>query len=1656
MGNLSCHDPAMPYNSTTSSSQALVTPALAPDQLFSLTRFPQSKSIAFIDAGVQDYRSLVTGLSAGTEVVVLDGRMDAVTQITQTLLNRHGIESLQIISHGTNGGLQLGDRWLNAATLPNYVGQLKSWGDALTEDADILLYGCNVAQDATGKAFVNLLAQSTGADVAASNNLTGNAALGGDWDLEFSTGQINQGLTANMSRSAYSSVLDTQATQFTRLNSAGTSLAPSNLVSLKDTVFFTVATPSGTQLWRKYLQGDSFNTQENLISVGANTSVGNLVTVKDTLYFTVQSGGQTNLWQMTADNTNPTGYTGGFRAPEQINGWSPGTPNVSQLTRVNDKLFFVSNNQLWHVQAPDNSIIGAVQNQGSVKPVFNSGDVNNVVSQVFNVAGTLYFSVSNSNLTQLKRAVLIPQYSGTSNILDMETQPLASPPLSNFNNFQMVGTSLYFTANGTQGNELFRIQNGQNSVQSMGDLNPGLANANPTNLTVVNGTLYFIAQDQVGKRLWKIGANDPAPGIISLEPGVSNPKNLITVDSVLYLTIRDGASNDRIIRYNPASSGNPFQPLYMQSAPNANIQIIDSAYADGRIYFTATEGSSTVRKLYTAKHSISDPLYVDALLPSSNAAIPPSIENFRTVNGNVYFSTTEPMGETRIWKSRRTEPYPNPLDSIGQVGFLPSLTLPTSPGSVTSRVLSDWMVVDGKVLLVADQFNQGKEIIAISSQAPIFNLSNNINYQENATPTLIALNSNAPYTLAPGSRITVRIEAGTNASDRFTILPGTNPTNAVTIDGRIIKFQNETVATYTGGTGRDLIITFDPNKKIAPGLVRTILDQIAYSSTSENLSSPNNGSTLKIEIRIQDAEGGAARQTVNLSMIGVNDAPIVGIQKELLIGAPEAGWVIVGPPGAVTGVSTTQIVTTTNLAYQAGLSIKTDVVPTIPTGSTVPPNDPRFTAISLETGSGFVVDFEMELLQESRGVSADRNADGFDDRAGFSLLVVSNDPTKAIELGFFANRIWAQEDGLGQLNPSLSADPSNPDRTLFTQAEGVGFNTRRPVRYSLAVKGENYTLFADGQVVLNGRLRNYSNATIASGPNPYTVNNTIFFGDNTTAASASARVRQVSVIGTPTILETVIDVQSAQVSPNSPTVRVGKLVGFDIDAVSPGFGVYAPPLVNLSFGGNIDNRFMLSGSDLTATRIDFESQTSYNVTVRPSDSYSQSDAQILTIRVANRDDMAMLATPLAQTMIQNGVLTFSTANGNAIQLSDVDQSPNQIEVKLFGLGGQLATTATIPNGVSLASNGSGNNNQITLTGSLSAINTVLNGLTYRPQANYNSTIGSMPTGIRIEMREILPSLSAYATPPRQIDISINPTPPSAWTIAAQADFDRDGKADILWHNEQTGANVIWKMGANGVETPVGLQTVGDLNWQIIGAADFNGDGKTDILWQNKVTGWVNYWQMNDLAWQQSVVLPTVSDLNFKVAAIADFDQDGKADIMWRNQTNGWNVIWKMGATGFQQSIGLTSVPIDWQVAGVADFDGDGKVDIMWRNKVNGANVVWKMNGMAQQQSFVLDTVADTNFQVAGIADFDGDGKVDILWRNKTTGQVSIWKMNGVVKQAAIALPVVSDPDFQISGIKDVDGDGKLDIVWRNKRTSQNVLWKMNDMNVASITGITSV
>lgn len=178
-----------------------------------------SNRILFVDPRVADYESFADR-SQTTEVIVLDPTQDGIQQITETLAARHNVSSVHIVSHGDFANLQLGSSQLNLSSLDEYADDLQAWGQALTANADILFYGCNVASGSAGSALVQCLSHLTGADIAASDDLTGNAELGGDWDLEVNTGTIEASLAFDSEwLQTYESVL---ATSFNFANFAST------------------------------------------------------------------------------------------------------------------------------------------------------------------------------------------------------------------------------------------------------------------------------------------------------------------------------------------------------------------------------------------------------------------------------------------------------------------------------------------------------------------------------------------------------------------------------------------------------------------------------------------------------------------------------------------------------------------------------------------------------------------------------------------------------------------------------------------------------------------------------------------------------------------------------------------------------------------------------------------------------------------------------------------------------------------------------------------------------------------------------------------------------------------------------------------------------------------------------------------------------------------------------------------------------------------------------------------------------------------------------------------------------------------------------------------------------------------------------------------
>ena len=146
-------------------------------------------------------------------------------------------------------------------------------------------------------------------------------------------------------------------------------------------------------------------------------------------------------------------------------------------------------------------------------------------------------------------------------------------------------------------------------------------------------------------------------------------------------------------------------------------------------------------------------------------------------------------------------------------------------------------------------------------------------------------------------------------------------------------------------------------------------------------------------------------------------------------------------------------------------------------------------APTLNTATGFDLRFSLKVVNEAHVGN---------NRAGYSVVVVGADPTKAVELSFWQGNVWV---------PDYNA--ADPDR--FVHGADATFNTTSALHtYLLSVRNQQYTFSANGNTLLSGALHDYT----AGGP-PYTQPNFLFFGDDSSRGASATELAFVTLTPVP-------------------------------------------------------------------------------------------------------------------------------------------------------------------------------------------------------------------------------------------------------------------------------------------------------------------------------------------------------------------------------------------------------------------------------------------------------------------------------------------------------------------------------------------------------------
>ncbi|MEN0036434.1 MAG: DUF4347 domain-containing protein [Cellvibrio sp.] len=168
------------------------------------------RELVIVDEGVAeaDKSVLRRALKPGVEMVHISSTEAGLPQLISALEGHKNLAAIHIVSHAEAGAILLGNSRITAENIQQEVHAFAALTGAVREGGDLLFYGCELAANKAGEDLLDIISNNTGLDVAASNNLTGNPALNGDWDLEVKRGNVETALAfSEKSLKDFSSVL---------------------------------------------------------------------------------------------------------------------------------------------------------------------------------------------------------------------------------------------------------------------------------------------------------------------------------------------------------------------------------------------------------------------------------------------------------------------------------------------------------------------------------------------------------------------------------------------------------------------------------------------------------------------------------------------------------------------------------------------------------------------------------------------------------------------------------------------------------------------------------------------------------------------------------------------------------------------------------------------------------------------------------------------------------------------------------------------------------------------------------------------------------------------------------------------------------------------------------------------------------------------------------------------------------------------------------------------------------------------------------------------------------------------------------------------------------------------------------------------------------
>jgi lipopolysaccharide export system protein LptA len=839
----------------------------------------------------------------------------------------------------------------------------------------------------------------------------------------------------------------------------------------------------------------------------------------------------------------------------------------------------------------------------------------------------------------------------------------------------------------------------------------------------------------------------------------------------------------------------------------------------------------------------------------------------------------------------------------------------------------------------------------------------------NDAPTLANVAASAQYTEEGGAvtlsnaisvadpdnltlaNATVRITGGTFAGDADVLAANTSGTN-------ITANYNSTTETLTL-TGSDTVADY-----------QTVLDSVTFIA-GENPNNFGSNPTRTVTWAVNDGSGSfnlSNVATTTLAITNVNDAPTLSNVAASASFTQGGGAVTLSGAASASDPDNLNLVAATVAITGGTFAGDGDVLAANTTGTAITASYNSSTETLTLTGSDTLAHYGQVL----DSVTFNSTSGNPDDSGSF--------PTRTVT--------WVVNDGSASFNLS----------TAQTETINVIAVNQPPTLTGVAASAS----FTEegGATTLSG------NVTVAD-PN------------DTTLASATVSITGGKFAGDGDVLATSTSGTSISASYDSANERL-VLSGTDTLAH------YQSVLDKITFSAGENPTDYGSNPTRTLTWVLNDGHASNNL----------STPQTETVNVTSVNDQPTLANVAATVgFVPHHTITISPS----IAVSDPDNltlANATVKITAGTFAGDGDVLAANTSGTSITASYNAATETLTLTGvdTVTHYQSVLDSVTFSSGNNPSNGNTNRTRTVTWVVNDGSGSnnLSTAATTTISISGSV------------RNDFNGDNKSDLLLQNNSSNHPDVMVELLNGTTIASSATISAPSGLEVEAAADFNNDGKADIVVQTS-DGTPQIWLMNGTTRTSTVALANPGS-GWHVIAADDFNSDGSPDLLFQN-SNGATAVWLLNGTSVVTTATVGNPGASWHAIGAGDFNGDGNADILFQNVDNngGTPQIWEMNGTSIVAQATLPNPGKS-WTAIGTGDFNGDGMSDILFQNKD-GTPQIWEMNGtsILTQATLTNPGKS---WTAIGTSDFNGDGMADILYQNSDGTP-LVWQMNGTSVVS-------